>query len=258
MQKAEYIQVQMEEEGIAIVTMNRAPVNAANHQFYQELIDTFDGLGADKSVRVAILRSGLEKTFCAGNDVKDFAGMTPDNGHIRHRLVRNAFFAIYDCAVPVIAAVNSYAVGSGLGFAACCDVIVAADNAKFGAPEIKVGVLGCVKFLSRLVPEMVMRRMLFSGEPATAAELAPYGCIAKVVPPDQLMAAAMEQARIISGKAPSTIRLAKELFNRVEYMDFKAGFEIENSYSRRAAAFEDSKEAQRAFLEKRKPVFQGR
>jgi enoyl-CoA hydratase len=256
MGKAEFVQVDRE-GSIAIVTMNRAPVNAVTRQFYQEIIDTFDGLGADKSVFAAILCSGVEKAWCAGNDVNDFAGMTPDNGHIKHRLVRNAFFAIYDCAVPVIAAVNSYAMGTGLGFAACCDVVVASERASFGAPEIKVGVLGCVKFLSRLVPEMVMRRMLFSGEHATAAEMARWGAVARVVPHDQLMAAAMEQARIIAEKAPSTIRLAKELFNRVEYMDIKLGFEIENSYSRRAAAYEDSKEAQRAFLEKRKPQFKG-
>ena len=256
MGKTEYIQVQRE-GGIAIVTMNRAPVNAANLQFYREIIDTFDGLGADKSILVAILRSGVEKAWCAGNDVKDTVGVTPDNGHIRHRVIRNAFFAIYDCAVPVIAAVNCYALGSGLGFAACCDVVVASERATFGAPEIKVGFLGCVKFLSRLVPELVMRRMLLSGESITAAELAQWGAIAKVVPEDQLMEAAMEQARIIAEKAPTTGRLAKELFNRVEYLDMKQGFEIENSYSRRAGDCEDGKEAKRAFIEKRKPQFKG-
>jgi len=251
--------ITVERQGnIAIVTMNRPPVNAVTPGGFQEIIDTFDGLGADLSVYAVILRSGIEKAFCGGNEVKEFKSMTPEGGHIRHRLIRNAFFAVYDCAIPVIAAVNSHAMGTGLGLAACCDIIVASENAKFGAPEIKVGVLGCVKFLKRLAPEMVMRRMLLSGKAVPAAELAQWGAIAKVVPPEQLMDAAMEIAREIAEKSPATVRLAKELFNRVEYLDMKQGFEIENMYSRRAGGLEDAKEAQRAFLEKRKPQFKGR
>lgn len=256
MEQKKYIQ--LEKQGhIAIITMNKEPLNSVNKQMFLEIIDTFDSVGADKEIYVAILRSGLEKSFCAGNDVKDFGTMTPENGHIRHRIIRNAFFSVYDCAVPVVAAINGYAIGTGLGLAACSDVIVASERASFAAPEINVGVLGCVKFLSRLVPQMVARRMLLSGERVPVEEIAKWGGIAKVVPHEQLMEAAMEQAMIIAEKAPSTVRLAKELFNRVEFMELKQGFEIENYYSRRASGYEDSKEAQRAFLEKRKPNFKG-
>ena len=250
--------IKLEKEGhAAIVTMQHAPVNAANRQFYQEMIETFDAIGADKDFRVAILRSAYEKYWCAGNDIKDFEGMTPDNGHIRHRLVYNAFMALYDCAVPVIAAVDGYCLGTGLAFASVCDMVFATDRAVIGAPEINVGVMGAGKFLSRWVPQMVMRRMIYNGDKVPASELAQWGCLT-VVAPEKLQEAVMKQAELISGKCPSTIRLNKEALNRMEFEDLKAGYAIEQSYTRRASAYEDSKEAQRAFLEKRAPVFKGR
>ena len=104
MPKTEYIKVEKKDH-IAIVTMHRAPVNAANRQFYQEMTDVFDAIGADKEIRVAILRSEFEKYWCAGNDINDFAGMTPESGHIRHRVVYNSFVAVFDqvrhnCLLP--------------------------------------------------------------------------------------------------------------------------------------------------------------
>ncbi|MDR1874084.1 MAG: enoyl-CoA hydratase/isomerase family protein [Synergistaceae bacterium] len=252
----EFIKLEKKDH-ISIVTMEHAPVNAANRQFYQEMTETFDAIGADGNCRVAILRSAYEKYWCAGNDVKDFEGMTPDNGHIRHRVVYNSFIAVYDCAVPVIAAIDGYCLGTGLAYASVCDIIFATGRAVIGAPEITVGVMGAGKFLSRMVPQFVMRRMIYNGDKVSAAELEKWGCL-RVVLPAKLMDVAMEQANLISGKCPSTMRLNKEALNRIEFVDLKTGYAVEQSYTRRASAYEDSKEAQRAFFEKRAPVFRGR
>ncbi|MEA4845636.1 MAG: enoyl-CoA hydratase-related protein [Clostridiaceae bacterium] len=254
--KTEYITLEKKEH-IAIVTMHRAPVNAANKQFYQEMLDVFDSIGADKEMRVAILRSDFEKYWCAGNDINDFAGMTPESGHIRHRVVYNSFIAVYDCAVPVIAAIDGYALGTGLCYAAVCDFIIATDRAVLGAPEINVGVLGLGKFMSRMVPQQIMRRMYFTGAKVKATELEQWGCL-QVVPADKLMEEAMNQAQELALKCPGTVRIGKEVLNHTEYMDLKNGFFMEQSYTRRAGASEDAKEAQRAFFEKRTPVFKNR
>ena len=250
--------VKLEKNGhIAVVTMQHPPVNAANGQFYREITEVFDEIGADKDFRAAILRSAYEKYWCAGNDIKDFAGMTPDNGHIRHRLVYNSFMAVYDCAVPVIAAIDGYCLGTGLAYASVCDIIFATDRAVLGAPEIAVGVMGAGKFLSRMVPQFIMRRMIYNGDKVSASELEKWGCL-QVVSPEKLIDVAMEQAHLIAGKCPSTVRLNKEALNRIEFMDLKTGYAIEQGYTRRASAYEDSKEAQKAFFEKRAPVFKGK
>jgi len=256
MPKTEYLRVE-EKDHIAIVTMARPKVNAANKQFYQEILDVFDALGADPEIRVAILRSEYPKYWCAGNDINDFAGMTPTSGHIRHRVVYNSFFSIYDCAVPVIAAVDGFALGTGLCLAAVCDFIIASDKAVLGAPEMNVGVLGPGNFLRRLAPEMVMRRIYFTGAKLPAQEFEKYGAVT-VVPQEELMDKAMELATEIAKKVPTTVRLGKEVLNKTEFMSVKEGFATEQYYTRRAGATDDAHEAQRAFLEKREPVFHNR
>ena len=239
---------------IAVVTMRRAPVNAVNHQFYREIIEMFDNIGTDKDIRVAALCSEFEKYWCAGNDVNDFVGMTPENGHIRHRSVYNAFMAIYECAVPTIAAIDGYAIGNGMAFASVCDIIIATDRAVISAPEINFGVMGAGLLLNRLVPEKVVREMVFTGRHVKAVELERYGCL-RCVPPGALMNEVMETAKLIASKCPPTVRLLKESLNCVESMDFKSGLYVEMGYTRKASSFEDSKEAKKAFLEKREPVF---
>jgi len=249
--------VRLEKKGyIAVVTMQRAPLNVANGQFYQEIIEVFDEISADKNFRVSILCSKYERYWCVGNDIKDFEDMTPDNGHIRHRLLYNSFMAVYDCAVPVIAAIDGYCLGSGLAFASVCDIVFATNRSILGAPEITVGVMGTGKFLSRMVPQFVMRRMIYNGENFPASELEKWGCL-QVFSPEKLMGAAIEQACSIADKCPSTMRLSKEALNRIEFEDLKTGYAIEQEYSRRASAYKDSKEAQKAFFEKRTPVFKG-
>src|SRR5699024_8330876 len=122
-----------------------------------------------------------------GNDLEEFLTMTPENSRPRMRTVREAFAAIYDAALPVIAAVQGVAVGTGVALAAACDIVIAAEGARFGLPEINVGAMGGAKHLSRMVPQGVVRRMHLTGENAPAEELVPYGGIARVVPLESLL-----------------------------------------------------------------------
>lgn len=243
---------------IGVVTIDRPPVNAVNAQLYQEITDTFHSINERDDIRVVILRAEGKKAFIAGNDLNEFLTMNPDNADGRMKKVRESFWSVYDCRVPVIGAINGPALGTGLAYAACCDMLVASENATFGLPEINVGVMGGAKHLSRLVPQMVVRYMHYTGIPMTAKEMKQYGAILKVVPQEQLMDAAFELANEIVKKSPIAIKLAKKSLNTIEYMNLKDGYKYEQSLSRELSGYEDSKEAVRAFFEKRDPIYKGK
>jgi enoyl-CoA hydratase len=162
-------------------------------------------------------------------------------------------WSITDCAVPVIAAVNGPAIGAGLAFAACCDIIVAADTATFGVTEINVGLLGASAHVSMLVGRHKAREMFFTGEMVTAAELHRLGAVSRVVPRADLDAAARELAGVLASKSPLAMRLAKASMNHVEDLPLKEAYRIEQTYTDRLVRFEDSAEARAAFFEKREP-----
>ena len=144
-------------EGIVRVTLSRPPVNAVSQAMYAEIRDVFAMLDVlFPTAKVVVLR-GAGKHFCAGNDLHEFVAMTSTTAPHRMRLVRDAFAAIYDCPVPTIAAVHGSVLGTGVALASCCDVIVAASDARFGTPEVSVGVMGGGRHLARLVPEARMR-----------------------------------------------------------------------------------------------------
>ncbi|HEX2172492.1 MAG TPA: enoyl-CoA hydratase-related protein [Dehalococcoidia bacterium] len=254
--QAEFFRVEVTDH-VATVFFDRPPVNAVNQQCYREAIEVFRTVGEDREVRCAVFASALERTFCAGADVRDFADRTPENYPERAKLARDAFWAVYDCAVPVIGAINGPALGTGLAFASMCDIIIAAEEAVFGLPEVNVGSLGGAAHLSRLVPQMKARKMMFTGERISARDAAQYGFIEKVVPRDQVLAEARGLAAEIASKSPVTIRLAKEAFNKVEFMELKEGYALEQTYTARLTGHPDALEAARAFVEKRAPVFKG-
>ena len=142
---------------------------------YQEMAALFadiDRVGAD--VRAVVL-SGEGPHFCAGNDLDEFATMTPENGRERMWRVREAFFAIADRSVPVVGAIHGAALGTGVAIAASCDFVVAAEDARFGLPELTVGVMGGARHLARMAPQPLVRRMFFTGEPLSAKEFADAG-----------------------------------------------------------------------------------
>ncbi|MBS4214967.1 enoyl-CoA hydratase-related protein [Neobacillus rhizophilus] len=252
----QYLDVSIE-DNIAKVTLKRPPVNAVNQDMYRELKEAFENLGKnDYQANVAVLTSE-GKVFCAGNDLNEFITMTPENGIERMREVREAFWAIYDCEIPVIAAVNGAALGTGFALAASCDLIIASENAKFALPEINVGVLGGAKFGARIVPEMVMRRMYFTGEALSVQEISKYGAITEITSPENLLAVSLDWARKIGSKSPRAIKMARKSLNGCEYMDLKEGYKFEQQFTCELSGYEEAKEAVRAVIEKRKPAFKG-
>jgi len=158
----------------------------------------------------------------------------------------------------VIAAVNGAALGAGFGVMAACDIMLASDNATFGMPEIDVGLAGGCAFISRLFSKSRGRRIVFTGERFSAAELYRLGVIEWCGPREQLMEEAMKIARSIAAKSPLAMKLAKQAYNVIENMPERDGYRFEQNITEQLSHTEDALEAQRAFAEKRKPVFKGR
>lgn len=246
-----YLNTSIEPSGVLNVALNRPPVNGVGRDMYIEIAELFnrpDQVGEDLR---AIVLSGVGPHFCAGNDLDEFASMTPENGTERMWRVREAFFAIQDCPLPVIAAVHGAALGTGLAIAASCDFIVAAKDARFGLPELTVGVMGGARHLARIAPQPLVRRMFFTGEHLQATEFAAAGACLTVCEPEELHATAHRFAQKIAGYSPTAVRLGKQILNRVEWMDIRAGYEFEQRYTVRMSGHPDSKEALSAFRERR-------
>ncbi len=225
---------------------------------YREIRQVFGDIDTHFPAARAVVLAARGKHFCAGNDLGEFDSMNPDNAPARMKVVREAFWAMYDSPLPVIAAVHGAAVGAGLGLAASCDLIVAAEDARFGLPEINVGVMGGAKHLSRLVPQGLVRRLYYTGELVDAATIAAFGGIAEIVPRAELDDAAQTLARSIARHSPVAIRFAKQNLNAIEYEELKAGYEYEQKRTVELSGYADSKEAVNAFREGREPVYTGR
>lgn len=248
---------------VATVTLDRPPVNAVDRATLAEIADVFGHLGDDRDVRAAILTGAGDKAFSAGADLRSMGDDDPDSWPAawvtdQGTVARQALWAVYDCAVPVVAAVGGAAIGAGLAFAAVCDVIVAAEGARFGTTEIDVGLLGASAHLSLLVGRHKVREMYLTGELVDAAELHRLGAVRAVVPPAELMAAAGEIAATMAAKSPVAMRLAKEALNRVEFLPLKDAYRVEQDYTRRLSMFDDAAEARRAALEGRPPEWRWR
>jgi enoyl-CoA hydratase len=225
------ITTDIDDGGIAEVVMDNPPVNALTVAGWFELADTIRALGQDPAVRVVILRAE-GRGFNAGVDIKEMQateGFTALVG--ANRGCYAAFAAVYECAVPVIAAVHGYCLGGGIGLVGNADVIVAADDATFGLPEVDRGALGAATHLARLVPQHKMRAMVYTAATATAAELAAYGSVLRVVPGSELVAAAREVAVEIAAKSPTVIRAAKESLNGIDLWDVKRSYRFEQGFT---------------------------
>ncbi len=241
---------------VAVVTMDAPPVNAQSRDFAEELIEVFDELNDLAEVRVIVL-TGAGKVFSAGADIKSRSniGAVPGDTNRHLRRTREVGFCIMESNKPVIAAVNGPALGAGMGLAVCCDIILASENAVFGLPEIDIGLMGGVRHTMRLFPHSLTRRMVLSGYRVTAAELYRRGIIEACTSRESLMDEAMQIAREIASKSPMALKLAKRAINTVETMGLKDGYRFEQNLTVEMTRHEDSKEAMRAFLEKRAPIF---
>ena len=221
----------VDERGIAEVVMDNPPVNALTVAGWFELAHVLRRLGDDQAVRVVVLRAE-GKGFNAGVDIKEMQATEGFHALIgANRGCYEAFAAVYECKVPVIAAVNGFCVGGGIGLIGNGDVIVAADDATFGLPEVDRGALGAATHLSRLVPQHKMRAMVYTSATATAAELHAYGSVLEVVPAAELRDAALAVAEQIAAKSPTVIRAAKESLNGIDLWDVKRSYRFEQGFT---------------------------
>ncbi|MEV4442787.1 enoyl-CoA hydratase family protein [Streptomyces sp. NPDC049577] len=219
------------EPGIAVVTVDFPPVNALPVRGWYELAEAVRAAGADPDVRCAVLRA-TGRGFNAGVDIKELQ-RTP--GH-RALLGANhgcatAFSAVYDCPVPVVAAVHGFCLGGGVGLAGNADAVVAGEDATFGLPELDRGALGAATHLARLVPQHLLRALSYTARTVTAAELHRHGSVWRVVPPGEETAAALELAREIAAKDGSLLRLAKAALNGIDPVDVHRSYRYEQGFT---------------------------
>jgi len=240
---------------IAIVSLDRPPVNAVNQAMYSEIRDLFSRFDELLPGVKAVVLTGSGKHFCAGNDLDEFLSLDEVNAAGRMRLVRDAFNAVYDCPVPVIGAVHGAVLGTGLALAASCDLIVSGTSGRFGTPEVGVGVMGGARHLSRLVPQAFVRLMYLTADPAPAADLVGFGSVVRVVPDAQLLDAALAIAARMTRHSRIALRHAKESLNAIEFMDLKGGYEFEQRMTGRLVAEVDAKEAVTAVRWGRPPAY---
>jgi len=252
-------EIEVETTGkIVTVTIDRPPVNALTLAMYGQIADTFEDLGRRTDVHCAIFTGRGTRAFCAGLDLHEFLAATPEQDPERAAVVRRTFSTLRHCAIPVIAAVNGPALGAGCVLASVCDIRIASQNATFGLPEINVGRCGGGAHIDRHVPQGALRKMFFTGRPISAEEAYRLGLAEQVVAPEKLMESALQLAGVISEKDPLGLRFGKKALNEIEFLSVEDGYAREQGYSTRLMHTEDAREATRAVLEKRPPVFHDR
>ncbi|WP_327086609.1 enoyl-CoA hydratase family protein [Nonomuraea sp. NBC_01738] len=216
---------------VAEVVVDVPPVNALTVRGWHELAGAVTEAGRDPETRVVVLRAE-GRGFNAGVDIKE---MQATEGHTAlvgaNRGCCAAFAAVYDCEVPVIAAVHGHCLGGGIGLAGNADIVLASDDAYFGLPEVDRGALGAATHLARLVPQHLMRAMVYTCRNVTARELLAFGSVLEVVPREKLRDAALDLAATIAAKDPYVIRRAKESLNGIDPVDVKRSYRFEQGFT---------------------------
>jgi len=246
---------------IATVTINRPDkLNALNTAVREQFVAALADLDANDDVRVVIVTGAGEKAFVAGADIAEFDGETAYAGY---HLAKN--FGIFEApdkfSKPIIAAINGFALGGGCELAMACDIRIASEKAKFGQPEISLGILpggGGTQRLPRLIGMGAAYKLLYTGDMIKAEEALQLGLVNEVVPPDQVMPRARELATTIASKSPAALRFIKETVRASARMPLDEGLRFETALFGLVFATDDKVEGIRAFLEKRKAEFKGR
>ncbi len=238
---------------VAEVVIDNPPVNALPVRGWFDLAETVRRLGRDPEVRALIIAANPEiRGYQAGVDIKELAADPTKKSLIDvNRGCWETFAAVYDCEVPVIAAVHGYCLGGGIGIAGNADIVVASDDATFGLPEVDRGALGAATHLSRLVPQHKMRALFFTGATIAAQELLAFGTVERVVPRADLMDAARDIAASIAAKSPLVIRRAKEALNAIDPVDVKRSYRFEQGFTFELNLWGDSDELRQSFVEGR-------
>jgi len=222
-------------DGVAEVVIDFPPVNALPVKGWYDLAAVLTETGADPATRVVVL-AAEGRGFCAGVDIKEMQRTQRQHGGHDALLGANsgcaaAFAAVYDCPVPVIAAVHGFCLGGGVGLAGNADIVMASQDATFGLPEVDRGALGAATHLARLVPQPLMRAMVYTCRTVSAAELKAFGTVLEVVPRDELRDRARALAEEIAAKDPQVIRLAKQSLNGIDPVDVKRSYRYEQGFT---------------------------
>ena len=259
----ETLRVEEPQPGILLVTLNRPEVrNAFNTRMGLDLRELFLPLKfTPGELRCIVVTGAGDKAFCAGGDLKERRGMSDDDWRLQHAIFEEAFYAVMDCSVPMIAAVNGPAFAGGLELALACDFIYASTEARFAFTEVTIGIMpgvGGTQNLPRAVGARRAKEIILGGAPFGAEEALAWGMVNSLHAPERLMAAALETAGRIAANAPIAVRQAKKAIHQGLQMDLASGLAFEVQAYERMIATEDRREGVAAFNEKRKPKFTGR
>ena len=243
------INYDIDNNGVLEVVMDNPPVNALGIADTDQLATIFESVAKNLDVKVAIL-TAVGKGFCAGVDIKEIEDLPSNEGILRiNKSCFDAFASVYECAVPVIVAVNDFCLGSGVGLAGAADIVIAAEGAQFGLPEVDNGALGALTHLTRLVPQQRARQMLYTCETAGAEELKGYGSVYEVVSPERLLTFAREIAMKIVSKPSKTIRAAKESANGIELVNIRNSYRFEQGFTYELNLAGEGEKARQAFID---------
>jgi enoyl-CoA hydratase len=265
MTRSQYETLSLDEPsaGMLVVTLNRPEVrNALNTQMGRDLRDLFVPLKfTPGDLRCIVITGSGDKAFCAGGDLKERKGMSDHDWRLQHAIFEEAYYAVMDCAVPVVAAVNGAAYAGGCELALASDFVFAATDAKFALTEVTLGIMpgaGGTQNLPRAVGERRAKQIILTGAPFTAQQALEWGMVNEVHPPADLMKAVFDVANRITDNAPISVRQAKKAIHYGLQMDLASGLNFEVQAYERMIATDDRREGINAFNEKRKAKFSGK
>src|SRR3954452_10777180 len=254
------VEPRTDRDGVVLVTLNRPEVlNALDYATLGDLVDALESLDTDESVRCVVITGAGDRAFAAGADIKEMASATPVTLSVANNFARWERLKLV--RLPLIAAVRGFALGGGCELAMACDMIVAADDATFGQPEIKIGIMpgaGGTQRLTRALGKAKAMEMILTGRNLSAREAYERGLVSQVVAREETLPAALALAAEIAALPPLAVRAAKEAVNRAYELSLESGLEFERRNFFMLFASEDQKEGMAAFVEKRKPAWKGR
>jgi len=257
-----YKHLLLETEGnIGLLTINRPDMNALCNEMVEELDRALTGIEQDSGIKALIITGAGGRAFMAGADIRELADRDFILGRRQTKQRQDVFNKISNLPIPVIAAVNGFALGAGLELALACTIRVASEKARFGAPEVNLGIIpgdGATQRLPRIIGQGRAMHLILTGETIGAGEALQYGLVTKVYSPEELLDGAKGMAETIITKGPLAVMYAKEAVNRAFDASLQVGLTLESYLHALACASEDKREGVQSFIDKRKPEFKGR